>query len=437
MAGGLERTEEIGTEGDGEDCASNCGTVSDGELLENKGGKRRRGRPKKQINENQNKIDKFLKNDKVKEKDVFRVSSKIERSPVKKTEQKTKASKEGQKITREIGTQTETEIIEMVGAGEISNTERTENEIDENENIGEKNNESYLKGRKVIEDIIRDEFTKIKETILSSQSAFIEEFSVKIKMLEKLSDNCKEVLEEGKETRETVKYELEKLGNKLETIESKVIAEVKIGAERYNREVQTSRTAGAGEREENNEQAEDRNTRQLETNTSKSLSATSEESQKKMTKPEKISSGEWEYEQKERKRRRQNLMMKGVRTVGKNLRLDMEIVLGKILRKKVRLLKGNAIGGGVLVKVENLEAKKEILRNRYKIRERGISIDNDFTMREIEVQNWLKQVASEGKSKNLESLVKYGKIRRGNTWFKWNEEIGDLEQVERNVFFRK
>ncbi|OXU24202.1 hypothetical protein TSAR_012637 [Trichomalopsis sarcophagae] len=77
--------------------------------------------------------------------------------------------------------------------------------------------------------------------------------------------------------------------------------------------------------------------------------------------------------------------------------------LGNIKRnylKKVR-----AIGGGLVVELESMENKIEVMRKRGMLKGMNVWIEDDLTERDKEIQNWLKMIAEEERGRGLETQV--------------------------------
>lgn len=58
-----------------------------------------------------------------------------------------------------------------------------------------------------------------------------------------------------------------------------------------------------------------------------------------------------------------------------------------------------------------------------------IWIDEDFTEREKEIQNWLEQLAEEEEKNGWETTVGYLKINVGEEWYEWVEKEGRVEGI--------
>lgn len=63
---------------------------------------------------------------------------------------------------------------------------------------------------------------------------------------------------------------------------------------------------------------------------------------------------------------------------------------------------------------------------------RGINlwIQDDYTPREKEVQEWLGMVAEEEEKRGYEVKVSYQKIMIDGEWYKWDEKKGAIEPLD-------
>lgn len=71
----------------------------------------------------------------------------------------------------------------------------------------------------------------------------------------------------------------------------------------------------------------------------------------------------------------------------------------------------------------------EILKRRGMLKGIDIWIDEDYTEREREIQNWLKIIAVEEEKNGWETRVGYLKIKVGEEWYEWLEKEGRVEMI--------
>lgn len=142
--------------------------------------------------------------------------------------------------------------------------------------------------------------------------------------------------------------------------------------------------------------------------------------------PDKLSRGELKFEMKERERRKRNIMVRGIRTVGGRRKEEVKELFKKYLGTDVYTGLIRAIGGGLVVEVIAMENKIEIMRRKSNLAGSGIWIEDDLTEREKQVQEWLERLGREERQMGHEVRVGYMKVRVDELWYIWSEEEGRL-----------
>lgn len=79
-------------------------------------------------------------------------------------------------------------------------------------------------------------------------------------------------------------------------------------------------------------------------------------------------------------------MVSAIRTVGKRLKEEVKRILKSFLKIDVYIKRIRAIGGGLVVELEDIENKIEIMKYKREMREVNIWLDHDLTDREKHVQ---------------------------------------------------
>lgn len=102
--------------------------------------------------------------------------------------------------------------------------------------------------------------------------------------------------------------------------------------------------------------------------------------------PSALSEGEYECEMAERKNRKKNLMIRGIRTVGKGLKEEVKNTIKKFMGIEIYIGKVRPLGGGLLVELESFENKLEILKRKSMLKGIGLWVEEDLTEREKQVQ---------------------------------------------------
>lgn len=165
------------------------------------------------------------------------------------------------------------------------------------------------------------------------------------------------------------------------------------------------------------------------TRRSRSNSRITESSRKrKITQPEMIPLKELAYEIQERKNRRGNIVLNGFKVTDKN-NIGADIV--RLITTETRIIpeikRLSEIGRGkFLLEITSLGNKIDIMKRKNDLISAGISLENDFTEREIQVQYWLESLAEQDLKMGKNTKTGYMKIRQDGVWKTWNEHLGKL-----------
>lgn len=93
----------------------------------------------------------------------------------------------------------------------------------------------------------------------------------------------------------------------------------------------------------------------------------------------------------------------------------------------------------MLVRMDSLKNKVDLMKNKNKIGELKIWVGDDLTVREKEVMNWLERKGVEERRRGKEVRVGYMKIWVNGKWWRWEERKGELveeEEWRKEKFFR-
>lgn len=145
--------------------------------------------------------------------------------------------------------------------------------------------------------------------------------------------------------------------------------------------------------------------------------------------PTALGKGEYEREKEERESRKKNLMIKGIRTVGKGLNEEVKRVVKELMDVDIYIKKVSAIEGGLVVELESFKNKIDILKRKGRLRGINLWIEDDYTKREKEVQAWLGMIAEEESKRGHDTKVGYQKVRVDGEWYEWNERKGEVEPM--------
>ncbi|XP_031789088.1 putative uncharacterized protein DDB_G0274405 [Nasonia vitripennis] len=169
-----------------------------------------------------------------------------------------------------------------------------------------------------------------------------------------------------------------------------------------NEEKESVREDGAGEKEEGELDIENSEEENNNNNKGGGLGNIKRDYLKVM--PEKLGEGELEWEMTERKNRKKNIFIRGVRTVEARIKEEIKGIIKEKL-EAIYIKKVRAIGGGLVVELESMENKIEAMRKRGMLKGMNVWIEDDLTEREKEIQNWLKMIAEEERGRGLETQV--------------------------------
>lgn len=137
---------------------------------------------------------------------------------------------------------------------------------------------------------------------------------------------------------------------------------------------------------------------------------------------------ERKWERVERDSRRKNIIMKGIRTDAGDNNNKVKMILNEIGIEEgigeINML--NKERGVAIVKLENMETKKKVMREKRKLVGRRERIEDDMTWRERDMQNKIYRTAYEERKKGCKVWVKYGRIEINAKWWKWDEQKGVL-----------
>lgn len=139
-------------------------------------------------------------------------------------------------------------------------------------------------------------------------------------------------------------------------------------------------------------------------------------------------------EDKERKDRKNNIVIRGLRNekeeakkVGKEF-LEKEFGAGS----KIKYIKteGKEKREVIIVEMEDWQTKEKIMKEKSKLRGRNIYIDHDMTKEEREVQRKLRERAGREREEGKKVKVGYRKIIVEGKVYIWNEEEEELREKE-------
>jgi hypothetical protein len=143
---------------------------------------------------------------------------------------------------------------------------------------------------------------------------------------------------------------------------------------------------------------------------------------------------EEKMEQREKKERKNNVIITGIGAKSGNIERGMEEWLEREIGVKVNVKEAFKINKDkmMLAKIESWEQKKNILLNKSKLKEKEderMYIDDDLTKEERETQKKLRELAREERNRGKRVKIGYRKIQINGEWFRWDEREEKLKKI--------
>lgn len=98
--------------------------------------------------------------------------------------------------------------------------------------------------------------------------------------------------------------------------------------------------------------------------------------------PEVLNKNEIRWEMEERQRRKNSIVVRGFRSRGKGVRREIVETLFDFTGVEIGIKNMKQIAGGALIKLDSWFTKRNLMRNKFKLRGTAIRIEDDFTNRE-------------------------------------------------------
>ena len=151
-------------------------------------------------------------------------------------------------------------------------------------------------------------------------------------------------------------------------------------------------------------------------------------------KPKALSESEWRWEYTEQIKRKRNIVVSGIRAAGNEHGIAQEVkqLLGEKLRVVPKIVRVQRVGGGPVVTLLSMETKEAIMKRKGELRDAAIWIEDDYTTREKEVEEWLMTEAEKKRREGKIIRRGYMKINVNGVWWQRVEREGNLEK-----FFRR
>lgn len=140
-----------------------------------------------------------------------------------------------------------------------------------------------------------------------------------------------------------------------------------------------------------------------------------------------------ELEEREKRERRNNIIIKGLKLKKKEAKETIEQFFRNELGSKANIMAVKTKGMGeevstAIVEMKDWEAKQEVMKKKWRLGKQKIYIDHDLTEEERYVQRKLRERAREERNENKEAKVGYRKIRIQGKWYGWDENKGEIQE---------
>lgn len=144
---------------------------------------------------------------------------------------------------------------------------------------------------------------------------------------------------------------------------------------------------------------------------------------------ESIKDLEWRAEMLERKEKKNNIVITGVKFNHKNVKEEAKEWLNDKLKIEVKIKEAWKLADEMSVLVlEDTEEKIKVFSNKKALKGTGIYINDDCTKKERKIQQEIKKQALEARKEGKKAIVKYKKMTVDGADWIWNEKEMKLFQ---------
>lgn len=140
-------------------------------------------------------------------------------------------------------------------------------------------------------------------------------------------------------------------------------------------------------------------------------------------------------DREERLKRKNNIVVKKLKTSDGNEREKIEKFINEELKIKVNIAKAYKINRGkenemIVAEVESWEQKQNIMRKKQMLKGKDIFIDNDLTAKERQIQNQIVEISKVEKKRGKNVRVGYRKLFIEEKVFVWDEREQGVKEQE-------
>ena len=143
-------------------------------------------------------------------------------------------------------------------------------------------------------------------------------------------------------------------------------------------------------------------------------------------------------EEQDSEHRRNNIIIQGLKIGNDKIKEDTERFLRAELGFEGEVNAARKVGKNrnvIVAKVETFKNKQEIMKNKTKLRNKAIFINNDMTVKERYSKDFEKQ-SNRGEGEGEKVRLGYKTIRIADKQFRWDEERKQIVETESGRTFR-
>lgn len=140
-----------------------------------------------------------------------------------------------------------------------------------------------------------------------------------------------------------------------------------------------------------------------------------------------LSQIEERVENEEKRKKKNNIIIKGAQIDVTSINRSVEDFLRKELEVETKIntaykLESKTTTEMIVVQMESWEKKKEVMQTKNKLKNTKIYIDNDLTKKEREIQMEIRKIAFEEKKKGKRTKISYQALKVNDEVYKWDKK---------------
>jgi predicted RNase H-like nuclease (RuvC/YqgF family) len=144
---------------------------------------------------------------------------------------------------------------------------------------------------------------------------------------------------------------------------------------------------------------------------------------------------EYFMEKQERKEKKNNIVIKGLKTNEEQIKEDIENFLKNELKVQVKVVDAFKVGQveekkAIIATIETYKQKTDIMVNKKNLKGKKIYIENDLTKKEREIQTKIIKIAKEENNAGNKTRIGYQKLIINNQEYEWNKQQQNLQRKD-------